>query len=135
MQFQVPQFIDVEDKAIGPLTIKQFLYVLLAGVFVFVLFRFLNFFVFILLLIPIAGLTYALAFVKVHNQPFIKVIKNFFGFLKKPDFYVWKKTSKKSPAEEEKTPEIIKKTSSKRKIKLAAKKRLQEIGWKIEIER
>ena len=29
MQFQVPQFLDVEDKIIGPFTIKQFLY--LAG--------------------------------------------------------------------------------------------------------
>jgi hypothetical protein len=135
MQFQVPQFIDVEDKAIGPLTIKQFLYVLLAGIFVFILFRFLNFFVFILLLIPIAGLTYALAFVKIHNQPFIKVVKNFFGFLKKPDFYVWKKSTKKVPAEEKKVPKIIKKTSPKRKIKPAAKKRLQEVGWKIEIEK
>ena len=29
MQFQVPQFLDVEDKIVGPFTIKQFIY--LAG--------------------------------------------------------------------------------------------------------
>src|SRR3989338_737591 len=28
MQFQVPQFIEVEDKIFGPLTLKQFFYVL-----------------------------------------------------------------------------------------------------------
>ena len=27
MQFQVPQFVEVEDKIVGPLTLKQFLYV------------------------------------------------------------------------------------------------------------
>ena len=27
MQFQVPQFIEVEDKIFGPLTFKQFVYV------------------------------------------------------------------------------------------------------------
>jgi len=26
MQFQVPQFIEIEDKIFGPLTLKQFLY-------------------------------------------------------------------------------------------------------------
>lgn len=27
MQFQVPQFIEVEDKIFGPLTFKQFVYI------------------------------------------------------------------------------------------------------------
>ena len=27
MQYQVPQFIEVEDKIFGPLTFKQFLYI------------------------------------------------------------------------------------------------------------
>ncbi len=27
MEYQVPQFIEVEDKIIGPLTLKQFIYV------------------------------------------------------------------------------------------------------------
>ncbi len=134
MQFQVPQYIDIEDKVIGPFTIKQFLYILVAAVVLFILYNLVNLFVLIILAIPICALTFALAFVKVHNQPFINVIKNFLGFIKKPDFYVWKKptTQKKT---EEKVPQIIKKTPPRKKIKPILKQKLQEIGWKIEIEK
>lgn len=135
MQFQVPQFIDIEDKVIGPFTLKQFLYILAAGGILFVLFKILNLFVFILLAIPVVALSYALAFVKIHNQPFITAIRNFLGFLRKPDFYVWKKPTAKSPAEEKKVPKIIKKVSPKKRFKKPTKSRLQEIGWKIEIEK
>ena len=133
MQFQVPQFIEVEDKVIGPFSLRQFLYIAFAAGILFVFYKLLNFPVFIILAIPVVVLTYALAFVKVHNQLFINVIKNFLGFLKKPDFYVWKKPETKTSTEE-KPPELIKKTSPKERIKLKSKERLQEINWKIEVE-
>ncbi len=38
MQFPVPQFTDVEDKIIGPLTIKQFGFVFAAGIVVVLVF-------------------------------------------------------------------------------------------------
>lgn len=135
MQFQVPQYIDIEDKVIGPFTLKQFLYILIAGGVLFLLFKLVNFFVFIILAIPIIGLTLALAFIKIHNQPFISIIKNFLSFLRKPDFYVWKKPTQKSSNQEKGTPKLIKKTSSKKKIKPISKERLQEVGWKINIEK
>ena len=132
MQFQVPQFIDIEDKVIGPLTIKQFLYLLVAGVIVFILYKILNLFATIILAIPIIGIACALAFVKVGNQPFGGLLKNFFSFIRKPDFYVWKKPIGKI---EEKTPEIIKKAPTNTKIKPEAKENLQDVGWKVEIEK
>lgn len=135
MQFQVPQFTDIEDKVIGPFTLKQFLYIAGAAGLLFILFKILKFFVFLFVAIPIAVLTIALAFVRVHGQPFVSVIKNFFGFLRKPDFYVWRKPKLKSPAEEKKVPEIIKATAPKRKLKPKRKERLQEIEWKIEIQK
>ena len=135
MQFQVPQFTDIEDKIIGPFTLKQFLYIAAAAGLLFILFKILTFFVFLLIAIPIGGLTIALAFVRVHGQPFISVIKNFFGFLRKPDFYVWRKPKAKSPAEEKRAPEIIKATAPKRRLKPKHKENLQEIGWKIEIQK
>lgn len=130
MQFQVPQFIDIEDKVIGPFTIKQFLYLLMAGVVIFVLYKMLNLFATIILGIPVVAIALSLAFIKINNQPFINIIKNFLGFLKKPDFYVWKK-----PLGKEKQPEIIKKEPAKTKTKPIAKENLQEIGWKVEIEK
>ncbi|MFZ5559569.1 MAG: PrgI family protein [Patescibacteria group bacterium] len=134
MQFQVPQFTDIEDKIIGPLTLKQFLYLLVAAVIIFILYKLFSLFVVIVLAIPVVGLTIALAFVTVNNQPFINVIKNFLGFLRKPDFYVWKKPIAKTPREEE-TPQIIEKTPPGKKTKPITKEKLQEIGWKIEIEK
>jgi hypothetical protein len=135
MQFQVPQFINVEDKIIGPFTLKQFLYILFGGVALFILYNLVNLFVFILLAIPIAALVYALAFIKIHKQPFINVIKNFLGFLKKPDFYVWKKPIIKTKAQEKQIPKIIKTVPAKKKINLKAKKKLQELGWRVEIQK
>jgi len=133
MQFQVPQFIDIEDKVIGPLTVRQFLYILVASVIGFVLFKLVNFFIFIILIIPIAVITIAFSFLKVHNRPFIELVKNFFGFLKKPDYYIWKKSKIIDPMEEKKIPKLIKKQAPKKKK--MSKKRLQEINWRIDIEK
>jgi len=135
MQFQVPQFIDIEDKVIGPLTIKQFLYLLCAGVIIFILYKIFNLFTTIILAIPIISIAIAVSFVKVGGQPFMVIIKNFLGFIKKPDFYVWKKPVGKNKPSEQDDIEIIKKMPSKTKIKPEAKDNLQDMGWKVEIEK
>ena len=49
MQFNVPQFIDIEDKIIGPLTLKQFLFLVAGAGLLFVLWLFLNLGAFIIL--------------------------------------------------------------------------------------
>lgn len=134
MQFQVPQFTEIEDKVIGPFTLKQFLYLLAGGVIIFIFYKIFSLFITILLSLPVAAVVIALAFVKVNNRPFISMVKNFFGFLRKPDFYVWKKSIAKTQKEEE-SPLIIEKIPAGKKAKPASKENLQEIGWKIEIEK
>ena len=62
MEYQVPQFIEVEDKIIGPLTLKQFIYLAGAAGLVVVFFAYLPFIVAVLLSLPVAGLGAALAF-------------------------------------------------------------------------
>jgi hypothetical protein len=137
MQFQVPQFIDIEDKVIGPLTIKQFLYFLAGGVVIFILYKTLNLFATIILAIPIIGISVALAFVRIGNQPFISFLKNFLGFIRKPDFYVWKKPlgKKNLPDQTEEHVEIIKKVPAKTKLNQETKDNLQDLGWKTEINK
>ncbi|HUT96143.1 MAG TPA: PrgI family protein [Candidatus Paceibacterota bacterium] len=139
MQFQVPQFIDIEDKVIGPLTIKQFLYLLAAGVVLFILYKILNLYAIIILAIPILGITIPLAFIKVHGQPFISIVSNFFRFLRKPDFYVWKKPVGKKPVlepTEMENIEIVKKVAEKKEQnKPIAKNSLQDIGWRVEVDK
>lgn len=129
MHAQVPQYIDIEDKIIGPLTLKQFLYLLIGGGIIFLLFSILKFPVFIIVAIPIAFFTVLLAFYKIGNQKFAKFIANFLGFISKPNIYTWKKLPPKKP-EEEPTPKIIQKTLKK----MPPKSGLEETWWKIEIQ-
>ena len=92
MQYPVPQFIEVESKIIGPLSLKQFLY-LVGGVAICVI---LNFFLklgaVIILGIFIMGFVGALAFLKINGQPFSKILKSMIQFSFGPRIYVWKKT-------------------------------------------
>jgi len=39
-QFTVPQFIDVEDKILGPITIRQFLILLVGCIVIFISYRY-----------------------------------------------------------------------------------------------
>jgi len=94
MYFQTPQFIEVEDKIFGPLTLKQFLYLLGGGAVIFLLYTFLPFFLFVLFVIPVGALSVALAFYKMHGQPFIKTVEKTIRYITGPKIYVWKKTEK-----------------------------------------
>src|SRR3989338_11546417 len=77
MQYQTPQFIDVEDKIFGPLTAKQFFYLLGGIAAIFILYVFFQLWVVILLGLPIGGFSLALTFLKINGIPFTKVLANF----------------------------------------------------------
>jgi hypothetical protein len=87
--FQVPQFIDTEDKIVGPLTVRQFIYVCAALGLSAILFFSVPTPVWIILSILILGLAAALAFVKINGQPFIKILTSSLSFYWRPHTYVW----------------------------------------------
>ena len=76
MQYQVPQFIEVEDKIFGPLTFRQFVYLVGGGSFSYLLIRFIPFPFSLIFVIPVAGFSCALAFYKINNKPFIQVVES-----------------------------------------------------------
>lgn len=90
-QFVVPQFIDVEDKIVGPITTRQFVIILVAGLLTFIGFKLLTTFFFIVYAILILGPAAALAFVKVNGQPFHFFLINVIQTLKRPPIRVWDK--------------------------------------------
>lgn len=93
MQFQVPQFLDVEDKIIGPFTIKQFLY-LTGGVGMgYLALRFIPFVGFIIA-IAVVGLGGALGFYKINGKPFIFIIEAGFNYLQSTRLYIWRRREK-----------------------------------------
>ena len=100
MRFQVPQFIDVEDKIFGPLTLKQFIYLTGAAGLVFMAFLFLPKFLAVLIGGLAGGFGLALAFYKVDNRPFIIVLESAFNYITGNRLYLWKKEDKLPTAED-----------------------------------
>ena len=88
-QFQVPQFITIEDKIFGPLTLKQFVY-LLGGGSVAMISYMLNFFLFLIIGLPIGIFSALLAFFEYNGQPFPKIVYGFINYQMKPKLYIWK---------------------------------------------
>ncbi len=93
MRFEVPQFIEIEDKIFGPLSWRQFLY-LSGGVgMAVVIFFTTNLIVFAFLGLPLALLAGALAFYPVNNRPFSFFLEAIFNYLTKQRLYLWRKRS------------------------------------------
>jgi len=89
MRFEVPQFIEIEDKIFGPLTWKQFLYVgggIGMGV---VLFLTADFIIFLLVGLPLAVLAGALAFFPINNRPFSYFLESMVNYLRGKKLYIW----------------------------------------------
>lgn len=91
MRFEVPQFIEVEDKIFGPLTWRQFVYVGGGAGLAAVLFFMTPFIIFVLFGLPIAGITFALAFYPVNNRPFSVFLETLFRYLRGSRLYLWQK--------------------------------------------
>lgn len=89
MQFQIPQFIETEDKIVGPLTMKQFMYIGTAAGISFILFFTVKTGIWIIVSIFVVGAGAALAFVKINGRELIKVIGAALRFYWQPQIYVW----------------------------------------------
>jgi hypothetical protein len=128
-QFQVPQFIEVEDKIFGPLTAKQFVYILGgAGIVVILWVLNLPMIVFLLLAIPIGGFFAALAFLKINEQPLIQVLNNALNHFSNPRLYIWKKEEMQA----KKAQPIVQGVSATQLPKLSQRK-LQDLAWSLDI--
>lgn len=93
-QFIVPQFIDVEDKILGPISVRQFIIFLIGGGLIAgvyqILYRLANqvgafFFSAIFILIGIV----AFAFVRVNGRPFHLFLLSAIQTLKNPRMRLW----------------------------------------------
>ena len=96
MDYQVPQFIEIEDKVIGPLTIRQFLYLAGAGGLTVIFFVYLPFFFAALLSAPIVALAAALAFYKVNGKPFAEMLEAGVAYYTRSKLFLWRRGEPKS---------------------------------------
>jgi len=90
-RFTVPQFIEVEDKIFGPITVRQFVILLVDGIFLAVVYKLADLALFILMLVIFGGFGLVLAFIKINGQNFHFFLLNVFETLKKPAVRIWQK--------------------------------------------
>jgi hypothetical protein len=132
MRFQVPQFIEIEDKIFGPLTIKQFIYLAGGAGLSFIVFRFLPLFLVIPLVVIVLGFSLALAFYEVNGKPLINMAQSAFGYLVSSKLYLWKKIGKSpekaaaSGAKEQNLPPIY--------IPKLSQSKLHDLTWSLDIK-
>ena len=93
-QYVVPQFIDVEDKIIGPITTRQFLILLVGGLLIFLeyklSFTIISFAVKAFFTVVLVG---GIAFVKFNGMPMHYFLLNIAQNLFRPKIRVWQRTS------------------------------------------
>lgn len=91
-QFHVPQFIDVEDKILGPITARQFVISLTTVAFEFVLYKLFTFWVFGILGLLLLAFGGTLAFLRVNGRPFHFFLLSMLQTLRRPWLKVWDKS-------------------------------------------
>jgi hypothetical protein len=103
MQFLVPQFIETEDKVVGPLTLRQFGYIAVAGTVCFILYFILNFAAWIVFTVLFGGTGLAFAFLKWNGRPLSVVVRAGWSYFWQPQQYVWQENrpQAKAPAVKE----------------------------------
>lgn len=115
MHYNVPQFIDIEDRIVGPLTTKQLLWLFgMAAVLFLLWLSFENKINFFLVGIPTSALFVALAFYRPYGQPLSKFIASMFLFFIRPKIYMWKRDGKQVDEKQVYKRDIIKKIASKK---------------------
>lgn len=97
MQFKVPQFIDIEDKLFGNLTLKQFIYLAGGAGLAYLSFRILPGIIAIIIGPALALFGVALAFYKMNDKPLIFMLEAMFKYITKPRLYLWQKKEETRP--------------------------------------
>lgn len=90
-QYQVPQFIEMEAKIIGPLSLKQFGYVAAPLVFGLILSAFLKLYMVFIITLPFFTLGVALAFLKIGGIPFPRYLMGMLKFSFQNKVYIFKR--------------------------------------------
>jgi len=134
MRFQVPQFIEVEDKIFGPMTLKQFIFIAGGAGLSFIIYIFVNnLIISIVPIVIIMTISAALGFYKVNNRPLINVAESAFKYFFGNKLYIWKKEEKPRPSD---TTTAVKDAKSYASIMVPkiADSKLKDLAWSLDIK-
>ena len=133
MHYQVPQFIEIEDKIFGPLTLKQFIYLAGGGGVCLICFTLLPTFLAIFLALPFVVLSLTLAFYTVNGRPFIVTLEHGFKFLTSSKLYLWRQHVSTAP--EAPTPtNTTQSSASTVTLPQITQSRLHDLAWSLNIK-
>lgn len=90
-QFTVPQFIDSEDKILGPITARQFIIMLVVLMTDALVFKLAPFVWFLVIGVPLFAVGVIVAFVQINGQPFHFFLLNIIQTFRRPGLRVWDK--------------------------------------------
>ena len=131
MQFQVPQFIEIEDKIVGPLTFKQFVYIAGGAGLAYIVSRVLPIYIAAPLIAGALGLSAALAFAHYNGRPFILALEHGFFYFLRSKLYLWNNERR----ERKKSGEGKQETSAQEiYIPKLSESRLSELAWSLDIK-
>lgn len=131
-QFQVPQFITIEDRIIGPLTLKQFLYILGASAVAVIGWSLFHVVLFVLIALPIAGSLVAMAFVKINERPLPAIVFSAINYYLRPRLYLWRKIPEKRKKTVSAAPK--QEPSVFAGIPKLSESKLSDLAWSLDIK-
>ncbi len=127
----MPQFIEIEDKIVGPLTLKQFIYIAGGAGLCVVLFIYLPIYLALLFGAPVAAFALALAFYKVNGKPFVAVLEAGFEYYVGSKLFLWRHEASRNPAPP-KVPEPV--PAGRGEVRLSRGK-LSELAWSLDVKK
>ena len=120
MRFTVPQFLEVEDKIFGPITIRQFVILLVAGLFVFIAYKLADAGLFLFIAVVFGGFAALLAFYRPNGAPFHFFLLSILQTMRRPSRRIWRKAYSKGELQafinENKKPDAVEKKVEGKKI-------------------
>lgn len=128
MNFQVPQFIEVEDKIFGPLTFRQFVYLAGGGALAFILYAYLPIYIAMLPILAIIGLALGLSFYKYNNRPLVLFLESAMRYQLGPKLYIWKRDEKKPVAK------TVAKSQTGIMVPKLSSSKLKDLSWSLDVK-
>jgi hypothetical protein len=130
VQYQVPQFIEVEDKIFGPLTLKQFIWLAGGGGVCLVFFTLLPFFLFVALSIPVIVFAAGLAFYTINGRPLIVAVEHAFSYFFGSKLYLWKQGQGKVITKQE----VVAPAQNAGMVPKLSASKLRDLSWSLNIK-
>jgi hypothetical protein len=129
-QYQVPQFIEVEDKIFGPLTLKQFVYLAGGGGLCLLMFTLLPIYLTIVLGIPVMALSAGLAFFQVNGRPLIHAVEHAFSYVFGSKLYLWQQRDARN------TPQAAATAAKPTNLPVPklSESKLRDLSWSLNIK-